>query len=394
MKKCTLKKVAAAALNSFLVMTMISGCGAENAAESTKTISIVPVETETITIQDFDKVITLGGLTAAENTVNVIAKISGMEEILAVNVEVGDKVQKGQVLAQLDNETAEINYSNAKLAYDNAATNYQNALALQEIDAVSQTDLNQLQLAYENAGNTLRQAQMALDYATITAPISGTITVVSATEGSFASAGSPLFEIANVDVLEISTGINETNVSKIQTGQEVLLKINSVSDQWFSGSITEISKVMNSQTKNYPITIAMNNKDDALVAGMYAEIKVAVDHADDAVVIPVKAIVYKEAQPVAFVVQPDGTVKEVQLELGINDGDSYVVTDGLAAGDQIVVKGNSDLVEGDAVIIVAADGVEQTRNQQPDDDTAAEEEDGAPEAEPSADEDSAEEETK
>ena len=384
------RTAAAVTLGSFLLMSLLSGCSGKPAAEQEQTVSTVPVEVETVEVQDFDKVITLGGLTAAENTVNVIAKVSGMEQIKAVHVKVGDKVQEGQVLAQLDNETAQINFDNAQLAvnnaensisvaqlsYENAVTNYQNAQELFQIGAMSQNDLNQLKLARDNAEsqlnsakvgaanarNTLQSAQLALSYATVTAPISGTVTMVNANVGSYATASAPMFEIANVDTLEISAGINEQNVSKIKVGQEVLLKVNSVSDQWFSGNITEISSVMNSQTKNYPITIAMNNKDDALVAGMYAEIEVMVDHADDVLVIPVKAIVYKEAQPVAYVVQPDGTVKEASLTLGLNDGDNYVVTNGLTAGEQIVVKGNSNLVDGTAVTVVTLDGVEQNLN--------------------------------
>ncbi len=359
MEKQTKKKIAALTLGGFLLMSVASGCGAQKPAEQEEVVSRLPVDVETVQVQDFDKTITLGGLTAAENTVNVIAKVSGMEQIKAVNVKVGDKVSAGQVLAQLDNETAAINLSNAQLAYDNASTNYDNAVALFELGAVSQSELNQLKMAYENANNTLRQAQMAMDYATVTAPISGTITMVNANVGSYATASAPMFEIANVDTLEISAGINEQNVSKIKIGQEVLLKINSVSDQWFSGTITEISKVMNTQTKAYPITIAMNNKDDALVAGMYAEVQVVVDHADDVLVIPVDAIVYKEAKPVAFVAQADGTVKEAALTLGINDGDNYVVTKGLSAGDQVVVKGNGNLVEGEPITVITLDGVEQ-----------------------------------
>lgn len=396
MRKQTKRKVAALALGSFLLMSMMSGCGAKEDATQEEAVSTVPVEVETVQVQDFDKVITLGGLTEAESTVNVIAKVNGMEQITQVNVKVGDKVTAGQVLAQLDTETSQIQADNAQLAvanaensiavaqqsYDNAVTNYNNALELFEIGAMSQTDLDQLKLARDNAQsqlnsaqiavanarNTLQSANLALGYGTITAPISGTVTTVNADVGSYATASAPMFVIANVDTLEVSTGINEQNVSKIRVGQEVLLKINSVSDQWFSGNITEISTVMNSQTKNYPITIAMNNQDDNLVAGMYAEINVIVDHADDVLVIPVNAIVYKDAQPVAYVLQADGTVKEAKLTLGINDGDNYVVTAGLQAGDQIVVTGNSSLVDGEAVTVIKIDGVEQALDLKPTDD--------------------------
>lgn len=414
MRKQTKRKVAALALGSFLLMSMISGCGAKEDATQEETVSTVPVEVETVQVQDFDKVITLGGLTEAESTVNVIAKVNGMEQITQVNVKVGDKVTAGQVLAQLDTETSQIQADNAQLAvanaensiavaqqsYDNAVTNYNNALELFEIGAMSQTDLDQLKLARDNAQsqlnsaqiavanarNTLQSANLALGYGTITAPISGTVTTVNADVGSYATASAPMFVIANVDTLEVSTGINEQNVSKIRVGQEVLLKINSVSDQWFSGNITEISAVMNSQTKNYPITIAMNNQDDNLVAGMYAEINVIVDHANDVLVIPVNAIVYKEAQPVAYVVQTDGTVKETKLTLGINDGDNYVVTEGLQAGDKIVVKGNSSLVDGEAVTVVTIDGVEQALDLKPAEDDADNSDNGQPEDDATTDE--------
>lgn len=358
MKQETARKAAAFTLGAFLAASMLTGCGGDTTEQET-VVSTIPVTAETVVSQDFDKVVTLGGLTAAENTVSVIAKVSGMEQIQAVNVKVGDKVQAGQVLAVLDNETSAINLSNAQLQFDNAYTNYENGKQLFALGAVSQSELNQLNMAYENANNTLRQAQMAMDYATVTAPISGTVTMSNANVGSYATASAPMFEIANVDTLEISTGINEQNVSKIAIGQEVLLRINSVSDQWMSGKITEISKVMNTQTKNYPVTVAMSNKDDALVAGMYAEIEVVVDHVDDVLVIPVDAIVYKEAQPVVFVVQPDGTVKEAHVEFGLDDGNEYVVTAGIQAGDQIVVKGNGNLVDGSAITVVTLDGVAQ-----------------------------------
>ena len=374
MKHHTAKKAACLALSAFLMTSVLAGCGSDEAVQET-VVSTIPVTAETVIMQDFEKTVTLGGLTAAENTVNVIAKVNGMEQIKAVNVKVGDKVRAGQVLAVLDSEMSNITLNNAQLQYDNAYTNYENGKQLFELGAVSQNELNQLKMAFENASNQMRQAQMSVDYATVTAPISGTVTMSNANVGSYATASAPMFEIANVSTLEISTGINEQNVSKIAIGQEVLLRINSVSDQWMSGTITEISKVMNTQTKNYPVTVAMDNKDDALVAGMYAEIEVAVGHADGVLVIPVDAIVYKEAQPVVFIVQEDGTVKESHVTLGMNDGDYYVVESGIALGDQIVIKGNGDLVNGSAVTVVTLDGVAQDYIGDTDEDAAAE--DGA-----------------
>jgi len=419
MKRQTKRKVAALTLGSFLLLSMVSGCGAKEPEEQEQVVSTVPVEVQTMAAQNFDKVVTLGGLTAAESTVNVIAKVNGMEQIKAVNVEVGDKVTEGQILAQLDNESTQLSVNGAQIgvanaqnsiataqqSYDNALTNYKNGQELFAVGAISQTDLDQLKLAKDsaesqlnaaqigvsNAENNLASAQLALDYATVKAPISGTVTKVNADVGSYASASAPMFEIANVDTLEISTGINEQNVGKIHTGQEVLMKVDSVSDQWFSGSIKEISTVMDSTTKNYPIKISLRNQDEKLVAGMYAEINVVVDHVDNAIVIPVDAIVYKGTQTVAYVVQNDGTVQERQLTLGLNDGNHYVVTKGLQAGDKLVVKGNHNLVDGEAVTVTVLDGVTQDIIA---DVKADEESDANTDADAAADEDGADDNSK
>lgn len=335
---------------------ILTGCGGNSdAAEPQEQETVVlgtPVETMITTREGFDKVITLGGVTAAESTVNVIAKVGGMEQIDAVNVKVGDKVSQGQVLAQLNTESTQISLANAQLAYDDAVRTYNNTLALYEAGGASQNMMEQAEMGMRNAENNLRSVQLSMNYATVTAPISGTITMVNAEVGSYASASAPMFEIANVDTLEISTGINEQNVSKIREGQEVLVKINSVSEEWFSSKITEISKVMNTQTKNYPITIALKNQDDKLVAGMYAEINVIVDHADNALMVPVNAIVYKEGNPVVFAIQPDSTVKQCAVTLGLNDGNKFQILSGLEAGTEIVIKGNNNLVDGEAVTII------------------------------------------
>lgn len=387
MRMQTRKTIAALTLGSVMAMATLIGCGANKTTQEVIEAT-VPVKAETVTVQNFDKMVTLGGLTQADVTVNIIPMVNGMLEVEKIYVSVGDKVKAGQALAQLDGEASRINYSNAQLAVQNAEnsiavakqsfenyqTTYNNTLELFELGAVSQSDLDQLKLALDNAEtqynnallgvtnakNTLKQAEMALSYVTVTTPVAGTVTTVNADEGGYATASQPMFVVADVDKLEISTGINEQNVKKIVPGQDVLLKVTSVSDQWFNGKIKDVSQVMNPQTKNYPVTITLDNQNEALVPGMYAEIKVVVDRAEDALVIPVQAIVYKEAQPVVYVVQEDNHVKQVPVKLGLNDGDFYVVEDGLNENDVIVVAGNSDLVDGEKVTIVYLDGEEVT----------------------------------
>ena len=389
MERHTRKKIALLTLGCFLLFGVF-GCGGKDDTAK-KEESSVPVDAETIEIQDFDKAVTVGGLVAAQNAVNILPKVSGMEQIKSVNVKVGDQVKQGQILAQLDTSSSQINVNNAQLgvesaqtsvavaqqAYDNAQKSYENGQELYAAGAISQSDLDQLKLARENAWSQLRSAQigvsnaqnglssaeMAQGFSTITSPINGVITMVNANVGSFATASAPMFEVSDISKLKVTAGVNESSVSKIKRGQEVLLKVAAVSDEWISGKITEIGRAMNPQTKNYPVAVAINAEVGKMSPGMYAEMEMVVDHVDDAIVIPVEAIVYKDTQPVCYVIDDENRVKEVKLELGMNDGNFYVVTKGLYEGDQIVVKGNRNLVDGEKITLIHLDGEEQILNQ-------------------------------
>ena len=347
-----------------LMVSMLGGCGQKpdaNAPQEPEAVVGVPVEVAAVGTQDFERTISVAGKTAAESTVNVIAKVSGMEQIMAVNVKVGDKVSKGQVLASLNTDSTSLQMEQAQLAYDNAKDMYEKNLALFDAGAVSQNQIDQLKLQMDNAANGLNQIKLALDYATVTAPISGTVVTVNADEGSYASASQPMFVIANVDDLEVKAGVTESNVGKIQLGQKVSVKIGAAGADPVEGTITEISKVMDMATKNYPITISIDNSAGNYVDGMYAEVQLVVDRAPDAVVIPAQAIINNDNKRYVFI-EREGKAVETEVQVGLTDGNYYVVTEGLTVGENLIVKGNSDLVDGQDVVVVsgasAADAAE------------------------------------
>ncbi len=361
-----------------LMVSMLGGCGQKpdaNAPQEPEAVVGVPVEVAAVGTQDFERTISVAGKTAAESTVNVIAKVSGMEQIMAVNVKVGDKVSKGQVLASLNTDSTSLQMEQAQLAYDNAKDMYEKNLALFDAGAVSQNQIDQLKLQMDNAANGLNQIKLALDYATVTAPISGTVVTVNADEGSYASASQPMFVIANVDDLEVKAGVTESNVGKIQLGQKVSVKIGAAGADPVEGTITEISKVMDMTTKNYPITISIDNSAGNYVDGMYAEVQLVVDRAPDAVVIPAQAIINNDNKRYVFI-EREGKAVETEVQVGLTDGNYYVVTEGLTAGENLIVKGNSDLVDGQDVVVVSGASAADAADASPEDLAPAEGSDG------------------
>ncbi len=342
------KKLALVVLMTFGLMMSACGNDANNQAEVVD--PGVPVYTKVLQAENFNRVIVTGGLLQPESTVYVIPKISGMEEIKNVYVKVGDKVTAGQKLASLDQESTMLQYDATKLQYDEMMKNLNNMKALYDAGAVSRTDYESLEAQAKALDIQMRGLQMQLDYLEITAPISGTVTAASAEVGSYATASQPMFTIANADTLEVQAGISEGNVSKLAVGDVVSISIPTLDKAVYEGRIVEIGMVMDQTSKSYPVRISLDNSKGNFLAGMYAEVSIITDRVSDALVVPVDAISYKGDATSVMVVVDDKAEQRI-ITTGVNDGDSYVVTDGLVSGDAVIVKGNTDLVSGEKVTV-------------------------------------------
>ena len=155
-------------------------------------------------------------------------------------------------------------------------------------------------------------------------------------------------------------------MGKIQLGQKVSVKIGAAGAEPVEGTITEISKVMDMTTKNYPITISIDNSAGDYVDGMYAEVQLVTDRAPGAVVIPAQAIINNDGKRYVFL-ENGGKAVETEVEVGLTDGNYYVVTAGLAGGENLIVKGNDDLVDGQEVVVVSGAAAAETTEPSPED---------------------------
>lgn len=359
------KKLALAVLLAFMVS--LSACGNTDTAQDQTDAAEdpgTPVYTKVLEVENFNRILVTGGLLQAESTVYVMPKISGMEEIKNVYVKVGDKVSAGQTLASLDQESTMLQYDSTKLQYDEMMKNLNNTKTLYEAGAVSRNDYESLEAQAKALEIQLRGLQMSLDNLEITAPIAGTIVSVSAEVGSYATASQPMFTISDTDTLEVVAGVSEINVSKIAVGDAVSIMIPTLDKAVYEGKIVEIGKVMDQTSKSYPVRISLDNSKGNFLAGMYAEVSLTTDRVKDCLVVPVDAISYKNDQESVMVVV-DGKAERRVITTGVNDGSSYVVTDGLSAGDAVIVKGNTDLVNGEKVTVTKViNQTEQTSEQE------------------------------
>lgn len=303
------------------------------------------------------------GKIEAKDSINITPKASG--RVSEVLVSVGDTVKEGQVLVRLESSEiqaqlrqAQAGLNTARTAYNNAKVNLQRTQELYNEGAVSLQQLEQARLNVDSSNPQSAQAnvellQLQYNNTIIKSPITGQVSACNAIVGELAG-GSVIASVVNMDSVVVKTDVTEQRINDVAKGQEVLVDVASAGSEPFVGVVTSIAPAANLQTMTYPLEITIENKDHVIKPGMFAEAKVSTKQKDDAVIIPVEAIVDTNGVSSVFVVKDD-VAHYVEVETGLNDGDYVEIISGVAAGDTVVTLGQHKLQDNDPVFIAGGE---------------------------------------
>ncbi len=397
-----------------LVVWRVLGSGRRSAAPAQQTEAAVPVEVAAVQTKTLVDVVSAGGSVEAAQEVTVAAKIPGRVAAVRVNegdrvtagqvlirledrellaqvqqaegnlaaaqarlrlLELGarpqERVQVEQTVAQAraNFETATESLTRMQTLYDSGAVSKSqlDAARLQYDVARAQYESAQQQLSVvqtgarpeelEMARAQVMQAQAAATFArlqaanaTLTSPLSGTVTARSIEPGSLASPGVPLMTVAQIDTVSVVLDVSEIDLSRLKVGQIVTVRADAYPDTTFRGVVKEISQAASSSTRTFKVKVAVENPRHDLKPGMFARAEITIGVKENALVIPRDAIVTENGRSVVFVVS-DGKARVRQIDLGMISGPVVEVRSGVEAGESVVVAGQTDLTDGDAVTV-------------------------------------------
>lgn len=277
--------------------------------------------------------------------VNNIAPQSG-SRIRKINVEVGDYVVKGQVLAEMDR----LQLDQLKLQLQNDSTEFSRIKALFEQGGVSQSDYEATELAYKVRRTNYKNLQ---ENTILVAPITGFVTARNYDEGDMYSMSQPLFTVQQVTPVKLLVGISESEYTKVKKGDKIDITVDALPGRHFEGRVNRLYPTINATTHTFQAEVLVPNTDRVLRPGMYARVTVTFG-TNRSVVLPDQAVVKQEGtgQKFVYIVKADNTVNFVPVELGVHDGFKYEILAGVNEGDKVVVKGTAALKEGAKVNII------------------------------------------
>ena len=176
----------------------------------------------------------------------------------------------------------------------------------------------------------------------ICAPISGIVTSRNASIGQKVDSSTQLFEIMNLDNVWLEADIFEKDLTKVQVGQTVKVKVSAYPQSIFTGKIFYIGNTLNSDTKTINILVEIDNKQEKLKPGMFAETNIVAGEKPSTLVVPKEAVLEDENLKVVFVREEEGYHRHV-VTTGIESIEMVEILSGLAPGAIVVTKGNYQL---------------------------------------------------
>jgi len=296
----------------------------------------------------------------------VNAKVSGY--VSRMNVDFGDRVKSGQLLAtievpelqaQLDNaiatqQKAEADYTNADLIYNRLVSvnrSHPDLVAQQDLDTAEAND-HATAAAIAAAHAEVEKYQTLVGYTNILAPFDGIVTWRYADPGALIQAGTssdtqslPLVRVSDNYLLRLDFPVSVDYVKDIQVGDPVEVQVESSADKSFIGKITRFTDKVAEDTRTMMVEMEVPNPDLALIPGMYATVVLKVEKRPDVLVVPIQAVVGGK-NPQVFIVTSNNEIEEREVMLGLETSDKYEVLSGLNEGDMVVVGDHSELWEG------------------------------------------------
>lgn len=332
-----------------------AGVEEQNDKKSKSDQEAIPVEVTTITRGVISDYILLSTNLETEKMTDVYSRVQG--HISKINVQEGDKVQKNQVLVELEGEEYRLAEERAKLNYLQQKSDFDRLEAMFNKDLLSKEEFEKARFATEGLKVDWEQAQLNYSYTKIKSPISGVIGDRLIKMGDRVQLSNKLFTVINTEEMIAVVYAPEKELDNIRSNQVAYISSDNIPNERFTGWIKRVSPVVDPQSGTFKVTIGVKNTKNKLRAGMFVNAHIVVDTHENAVLIPKTAIVYENEMMNVFVVK-DSIAHKVLLNNGFQDHEKVECLSGIEAGDKIIVVGQAGLKDQTKVKIVSERKIE------------------------------------
>ena len=340
------------------------------------------VEIGTPTKGDISAQLNIVGNLIGAATVEVVSRTAG--RLVSVNVKLGDRVARGQLLAKIEDQEineqvkqaeashqvaeATIRQREADLKFavinlERSQSLFQRQLlprqSLDDAEARQQAAAAQLDLAraqFAQAEARLEELRIARGNTNIVSPVNGFVGKRNFDPGAWASQQTPVLSVVDISSVRLVANVVERDLRLVNTGDPAVVEVDAFPGESFLGRIARVAPVLDPATRTAEIEIEVPNADFRLKPGMYARMSVTIDSRKDATLVPKSAVVDYESKRGVFTMTADNKAQFQPIEIGIEDETRVEARNGVAEGARLVTSGASSLRDGDTLVLAGQRG--------------------------------------
>jgi len=323
----------------------------------------LPVSVAPVQKKDLNSFLVLNGIVEPERKVEIYSRLSAY--VKQIVKEEGAYVQENAILALLDDteikigfEQAKIQLEQAKLTLEEAEQNFVRNQELIKRELISEQEFQtqeavykQRNLDYQNRQESYKDLDLQLNYTKIRALSEGFITERLIEVGDRVNANEQVYTIEDFKPLLIRVYVPTSDAIKLEPGMPADVTTAVLAGAVFKGDVKLINPRIDNQTGTVKTTIEVFDESFRLKPGMFVEVQIAIGAKENVLVIPRRAILYKQNKTYVFVMNRN-QVSQREISMGLTEEDEVEVTNGLVEGDVIVVVGVEGLKDGQRVDVV------------------------------------------
>ncbi len=337
-------------------LSLQSSCNREsnpqsNSANANRGEARTPIAAVELSLRDLSRELATSAAVEPRVRIRLASRTSGT--VKSVHFEEGDRVTKGEALAELDMSEATAEYARAAAMAEQARLTYQRQAELLETRLISPSDYDQSRTDLAVAESERQLWKTRIEFGRITAPRDAVVTHRYIEPGEAIETNAIAFELAAMDELVLRVGVSELDVVHLERGQSVPVRFDAMSESTMQGAIRRIYPTAERQSRLVTVEIALpeDASDRGIRPGFLARIRLPIDERPDVIAVPSAAIGEDGDGQYVYVVSNDRLHRRT-VKTGATRGQWTQITEGLDVGEIVLATNPIDMNDGQAVRIV------------------------------------------
>jgi len=274
-------------------------------------------------------------------------------KVVRIGFDAGDRVERGELLLQMRNDTLQADLEVKKRRRDLLQTQVERQRKVLEKGGISQQQFDVTKNELDVLNAELQQIRAELDRTSLRAPFDGRVGLRDVSRGAILTRGTRVAELVETDPVEIEFTVPERFAGSIEEDQTVGFRVHG-SSTVHEAKIHALEPRLESETRALRVRAKTDNGDGDLRPGQYAQVRANLDTVEDALVVPSPAVVNSANETIVWV-NSGGTAERRRVETGIRTESDVQITEGLSAGEEVVTTGRQTLKPGDELEIDTSD---------------------------------------